>query len=279
MPVSRWTFISDTHVQNQLPQAIALVAARQKDYKPQIFVAGGDMLEFSSVTHWVRTRMMENKSPHFLREEAESFIESVLAPICDSLPNGCRKIAIEGNHEHWAIQYIGSRAPALDGLIDLDDILGYKRFGFEYVPSKKGNGIKTIGPVHFMHGCFCGEHPAAMHLKKFGGPCVVCGHTHRQDYKRQRLGNGRDEVCLVVGCLSGPGHQDFDNYTRGFGEGCLNEETNEFEAHFANISGDRYDYLYLPDAEYSAKCRYDKNGGEHWTASRVADSKRKGVPT
>lgn len=273
----RWTFASDFH--DPLPQAVALLRARQKDLKPDIFIFGGDVVEFNSVTHWVRTRIMENNSPHFLKQETDACFNDVLAPICESLPSSCEKHYIEGNHEQWALQYIASRAAALDGLINLSDILGCKKLGINYVASKKGNGIKTIGPVHFMHGRYCGKYPAAMHLEKFGGPLVVFGHTHKQDYARRKKGNGSDEVAMGVGCMTLHSHEDFNNNTLGFGEGWLNEETGEFGNGFCNISGKNHDYLYLPDAEYSAKCRYDKHGREHWVAERVADSKRKGITT
>jgi predicted phosphodiesterase len=270
-------FLSDTHAQDHLPQAIALAAARMRDTRPNVVLFGGDMVEFDSMTDYARMRVMEDARHHTLKQEARSCVEGVLDPLREAAPDA-EAYMLEGNHEFRALRYVANRALALEGIFDLADLFACKRLGIKYIPSKAGNAQLVLGPVRFMHGQYCGANPAKMHLEKFGGPCIVFGHTHRQGYHRDRKGNGRDEVSIGAGCLCKAARfSDLDNYMRGWVEGWFNEQTGEFGVAHANVSGQRWDYLYTPEGEYSAKCIHGKDGSEKWVAERVRDSRRKAV--
>src|SRR6185503_1804439 len=124
-----------------------------------------------------------------------------------------RKIWVEGNHEFRLTRYIQACAPSLQGLINMDDVLGCKRNKIEYIASKAGNGVfRLTDHLTIMHGTATGLNPAKAQYEQWGASLVM-GHTHKESTWRKKHGCGRDDVAMSSGCLcKDPDWRDIDNY-------------------------------------------------------------------
>lgn len=258
----KFVFISDFQAPFHLNQAVALVCAFVKDYKPDLVILGGDIIDFVSISGFTKVGRL---TPNNVVHEIESCENEVIIPIKKAAPNA-KFVWIEGNHEFRLTRYIALMAKPLEGLIDIADALGCKRNGIEYIASKGGNGIyRPIKALTFMHGWMGGMNPAKAQYERWGGS-LVTGHTHKETSWRRKLGNGNDHISLTTGCLcKDPDWTDVDNYTRGFIAGWMNEDTNEFGLDEIRISGDNHTRIYSNLGEYNAI----KTGKDTWVAKRI----------
>lgn len=273
----KFVFISDHQAPFHLPQAVALSCAFIKDYKPDLVVLGGDIIDFCTISKFTKVgRFM----PTTVVQEIETCEEEVLKPTRAAAPRA-RMVWIEGNHEFRLTRYIAAMAKPLEGLINLEDALGCKRNNIEYVASKGGNGIFSpfSNPsfrknLTFMHGKLLGPNPAKNQYGKWGASMVM-GHAHKESTYRDKQGCGSDHVALAAGCLcKDPDWDDVDNYTRGFVAGWINQGTGEFGMDHVRISGDQHTQIYSPWGEYYATRKQKigpANSGqrEYWTAKRL----------
>jgi predicted phosphodiesterase len=253
-----------------MPQAIALVCAFIKDYKPHMLVMNGDMLDLCTISKFVRAKSVGQ--PHTVAEEVRIGIDEVIRPLCQAAPKA-RKIWVEGNHEFRLVRYIATFAKALEGLIDTGDVFGCKELGIDYIPSKGGNGIfQLTDHLAIMHGDRAGINPAKAQYEQWGASLIM-GHTHKESTWRKKHGCGRDDIALSGGCLClDPDWRDTDNYTRGFIAGTYEEVSGEFAINHVRIAGENHVSLYSPWGNYEASYN-GKN--KRWSAKR-RDSSYKG---
>jgi hypothetical protein len=166
-------------------------------------------------------------------------------------------------------------AKPLEGLIDLEDILGCKRHGIEYITSKGGNGIHKLvvgkdgkPKLTLMHGSVHGLNPAKKQYMKWGSSLLM-GHTHKEDTHREKKGDGQDHLALASGCLcKDPDWDDIDNYTRGFIAGWYDDVTGEFGLDHVRISGHDHTEIYSPHGEYYATWVQRIGSPGSWIARR-----------
>jgi hypothetical protein len=269
----KFIFASDFHVPFHLPQGIPLLIAFIQDFQPDIFVFGGDVVDFAIASKFVRATL---KPPQLtVLQEATECDTQVVTPICQALPKDCVKIALKGNHEYRADRIVLANAKLIEdgggavSLPDLAGMMGYRKNGVKFIDGKAGNAHITIGPITFMHGERYGINPAKLTMEDWGGP-VIFGHSHKESTWRKRSGSGRDEVSLGAGCLAmDPDYKDYTNYTRGFAAGWIDDESNEYSAEHIRLSGNENTYLYSPHGSYSAKYIGNGRGGGQWVAEGV----------
>lgn len=249
MAKRKLVFISDTQAPYHLPQAVALGAAFLRDYKPDTLVLGGDIIDFVSISKFVKVGRF---TPTNVADEISICEEEVVKPLVAAAPKA-ETFWIEGNHEHRLTRYIAAMAKPLEGLIDLADALGCTRNGIKYVQSKAGNGILRLMPnLALMHGNRHGMNPAKAQYDKWGGSLVM-GHAHKEATWRVKQGCGTDHVALAAGCTcKDPDFDDIDNYTRGFVAGWYDPADQTFGLDHIRISGKDYTEIYSPWGEYRA---------------------------
>src|SRR5262249_9222411 len=96
-------------------KAISAMMNFVSDFKPDIFVHGGDGLDCGAVSHWNRGK---RKSVEGLRlvEDAREMRGALLDPLEEVLPEKAQKVYHIGNHEKW-LEDILEEYPGLEGFI------------------------------------------------------------------------------------------------------------------------------------------------------------------
>lgn len=150
-------------------KAINAMLAFTADFKPDIFIAGGDHLDCGPVSHWLRDRHRASKGLD-LGEDAELYTKMVLEPL-----KGIRKkIWMVGNHEAW-IDDVAEQNPGLGSLLALPKLLPLKGW------TLLGQGASyNIGPhLYFIHGDTLPnvKNIAATAVERYG-KSIRFGHYH-----------------------------------------------------------------------------------------------------
>jgi hypothetical protein len=152
----KFIFITDTHYGSENKQgkkvemhdarAIDAVLQFASDFKPDIFIHGGDLLDLGAVSHWNKSK---RKSIEGLRvvEDTRHAKDGLLAPI-NEVAGDAQKIIILGNHERFLLDLLEDY-PGLEGIVDIDQLLGLTESGWTVIPQ---GGVAKIGKLHFMHG-------------------------------------------------------------------------------------------------------------------------------
>jgi len=167
----------DTHCPDHDPDAMSVFMKFLDDYRPHGLINLGDFLEMESVSHW----RPNNPKPKRIVPELK-IGRKLLNEITDAAGPQCKyRKFLEGNHEDWLQQYLNEKIPeVLDGLdeldinLDLKNLLGLNRLGYDFIPL---NEILGVGEAHFIHGYYTGKHHASKHLDVFGVN-IYYGHVH-----------------------------------------------------------------------------------------------------
>jgi predicted phosphodiesterase len=290
----RLVVISDTQAPYHLPQAIALVSAFIKDYKPDTLALNGDLVDFSSISRFNKTGRF---TPSTVSHEVTLCLVEVVFPVLtalgwrikwtlcfreaaeygtqipyvqiDSVTKGKADVYwIEGNHEYRLGRYISAMAPAFDGLVEFEEVFQLRKLGIRYVRGKgtSGNGILRLTPLlTICHGERHGLNPAKLTLDDWGGSIIV-GHAHKESTWRKTFASGTDWVGYAAGCLCKDGDwKSFSGYNRGFIAGEYESKgKGEFNVDHMRISGSNWTRLYTPYGRWEAT---EQRG--QWTAKRV----------
>ncbi len=165
-------------------------------FEPNEIVIGGDFLDCASLSHWNENKRLEVEGKRFQNEI------SVANKELDFLQSCSNKVTfLEGNHCQWIDQYI-ERHPAMEGLMNLQKVLGFKKRKIEFIPYCDGNLYKT-GSLYWCHGYYAGEHHAKKHFQKFG--CnIMYGHVHNYQTYSANMKMHEPYVSTSVGCLCDP---------------------------------------------------------------------------
>lgn len=289
MATKKLVVISDTQAPYHLPQAISLACAFIKDYKPDTFVLNGDIIDAVSMSTFSKTGRL---SPRTALQEIALTMTGVIIPCLEALGAKVkwdleelehpvfgdstpviriqevvwsRKVDVffvEGNHENRFARYVSTFAPALDGLVDFEEVLQLKKLGIKFIKGRgtSGNGVLRLIPaLAITHGEYTGPN-AAMRTLMACGCSVIAGHGHGEQTKRHRFSlTGIDWVGLISGCLCKDGEwKAFSAYNRGFVAGWYNEEKNEFGVDHVRISGKNHNEIFSAFGNYVAEERGSK---------------------
>jgi len=142
------------------------------DFKPDVWVWGGDNEEMRAVSHWLhdgnKRRQLEGVR---LVEDYEDFNTDALDPLNKILPRNCRRVMLKGNHEFWLDRYLDEH-PEQVGTIEMERYLhldGYELYDY---------GLSAaVGKLHFIHGEYINLHNAYKTVTVYGRN-IVYGHGH-----------------------------------------------------------------------------------------------------
>ena len=145
--------VSDIHVPYQDDNAVSIAQAYAKDYKPDVLVINGDLVDFYTLSTF-------DKNPDrkvSVQQELDMGYQ-VLKDFRKAVPAHCKIYMTEGNHEQRLQRYLW-RNPELEGLRDLklQKLLRLKELGIQFIGVsgdywKKDTGHLKLGDTIVMHG-------------------------------------------------------------------------------------------------------------------------------
>lgn len=235
MSIKKVMQTSDYHIPYMDVGAYEVMKQYAKDYKPDVFIINGDMVDFYRISHF-------DKNPDrktTVKEELEQ-AKNILADLRNILPKKTKMYFLKGNHEDRLEKHLWNDEELYDlyrDYINMDNLLDFKKYKVNYIDAtsdywKKDSGHLAIGDTLIMHGDnrlngakggkYAGYNTAIGLRKNVG-----IGHTHRLWLKGHS--NGYDTVWgFEDGCLcqlSGTADWQHGFVTYNFDDtGCFNFE-------------------------------------------------------
>jgi len=197
-------------------KAFRAALAFVKDFKPDTLILGGDMLDCGAISHH------NHKKPGLtegmrIKTDAEECRTQIIEPLERALPRHAKKVYLIGNHEDW-LEDVSIKQPALEGLLDLTDLLGLQ----QWTVVEQG-GFYNLGKLTFIHGDQLGT---ADHIAKKGvlewERSVRFGHNHTfQAYTKTSalyIKLGRTGIAVPCLCTKDPkyGEGKSNRWMQGF---------------------------------------------------------------
>lgn len=147
--------------------------------KPDVFLLGGDQFDNGCISHFNKKKPFYRPRSAY-RNDERSFEAGFLTPLEASLPKGCEKVWVIGNHDAWEFQMVEEH-PELEGLIDRVTSLRLRERGWKII--EIGNAYR-FGKLNFCHGEWltgignqAGQYPSKKLVDTYAGNAVG-GHTH-----------------------------------------------------------------------------------------------------
>lgn len=138
--------------------------------QPSIFIFLGDSLDMQPISHWLHDGKKRGSMEGLrLKKDYDGFQRDVLDKL--ELPDGCRKIWLEGNHEKWVRDYIDQN-PEAEGFLEVEnniDISDWEIYRY--------GQHATVGNARFIHGAYTNLHCAHKTVQVYGTD-VYFGHCH-----------------------------------------------------------------------------------------------------
>lgn len=216
------------HNQPQIDAVLKFTA----DFKPDIFIAGGDIVDCGPVSHWNKNKRLAMEGMR-LGRDLQGCKTNIIQPINAALKPGCKKHYLIGNHEDWLNQFVDEH-PGISDLLDIDRELELSKHGWEITP--QGEHLQ-VGKLLFMHGDTVGggEYCAKKAVSDYE-MSVRFGHWHTlQIHTKTSRADAREvKTGVAVPCLS----------TRrpGYGKGKPNKWINGFLYGWINSDGTFHDF-------------------------------------
>jgi hypothetical protein len=116
------------------------------------------------------------------------------------------KTFIHGNHENRLYRYIADRAPALAGLVDINDAMGFRANKWKVVGYKDSINLTGTTFTHDLERC--GKYAVHQAVAESGGN-IVFGHLHRFDNCVEGANDGRSRYGLSPGWLGDWRQQEY----------------------------------------------------------------------
>lgn len=192
--------LGDLHAPYQNGQAVEVAKKTIRDFKPDIVVLMGDMIDCKAFS--THAPDIEGDSPYH-RELA------IVNALIDFVQEHAGKtVYLEGNHEYRVIRHAARDrvGKAALSLLSPRKNIGKGRRDFTYVPYDGREGMNAhyaISPnLVAVHGWSYAQDATRQHLKLCQGRSVIHGHTHRADHVMSRKVWSRGTIdAMSSGCL------------------------------------------------------------------------------
>lgn len=214
-------FVPDTHVPYHDKKAFALMLKAMRVFKPDIVALLGDFADFYTVSS-------HSKDPKraFKLEEELFEVQSALKQL-KSL--GAKKyVFVAGNHEDRLQRYMQDRAPELNHLINIPNVLGLGK-DWEYVPYRSDY---RLGSLYLTHDTGSAGRNSIFKCLDSYQHSNVTGHTHRIAYIVEGNAAGEQKIAVQFGWLGDTEAADYmhrmkarKDWSLGFGIGYLDTVT------------------------------------------------------
>jgi len=195
---------SDFHYPKICEKAVSRLEDCLKDEQPDIFIIAGDLIDAESISKYPilptdRTR---------LREEVDG-AKLLLKEFRKIIPRS-KILYIFGNHEFRVKQYLIRQAPEFWEFVKLEDLLGLKELGVDFVDTRK-NAVKFLDTYaridNWLIGHFdkCLTEPGTtskwLMEKRFPQYSVIQGHTHKTGMNVRKNLDGSLRWGIEMGCM------------------------------------------------------------------------------
>lgn len=169
---------SDFHIPYQdkksLKIIIKVINYIKKRYPLRFFVINGDFCDCYAVS-----RFDQNPERALKAQEEYDKAKHILKRLTSPLPSTCKKIYVEGNHEH-RFQKDRWKHPGVYNLrcYTIEELLDLKKYGYEFI--RLGQSYKRR-KFHVYHGNIARKHSgfSAKGEMEDTGLSGITGHTHR----------------------------------------------------------------------------------------------------
>lgn len=179
------------------PRALGAVLEFARDFRPDVVILGGDMLDCGAISHHREGQIRLTEGLR-LKLDMEGLRKDLLAPIESLRPK--RMVFHVGNHEDWLEDFVDEH-PGVEGIVDLRQGLGLGR-AWEFIP--QGQHSK-LGKLYFVHGdqIRSSQYSARWAIEAYE-KSIRFGHFHRAqlhtkisalDQKDMRTGMGVPALC------------------------------------------------------------------------------------
>jgi predicted phosphodiesterase len=214
--LERLWFVPDTHRPYHDERAWQLMMQAAVAFRPQTLTVIGDFGDWYAVSDHIR----DPKRKTMLEWEIEDANKGL--DELDSL-GATRKIFVKGNHEARLTKYLRTRAPALDGIVTVEDKYRLHERAWEVVEYMQH---ASIGKLYVTHDVGASGKNALWKSMEVFEHSVVTGHTHRLGYIVEGNILGRTKVAASFGWLGDVQQMDYTSrakamkeWTLGFGYG------------------------------------------------------------
>lgn len=182
-------FCPDVHAPYHDERAVSLVEQVINEWQPDTFVDLGDWADNLSATGHKSTRTFFKNVKKEL-EQAETRLESLTRGISE------RHFVI-GNHETRLERFIAEKAPELDGLVNIEDLLGLGK----WTSVTPYNETLKLGKLNITHDVGKAGQNAHRSAAQSYMASAVIGHTHRMGYDVIGRQAGPPVVAAMFGWL------------------------------------------------------------------------------
>lgn len=204
-------------------RALGAALAFIQDFKPDHLILGGDMLDCGVVSHHNHGKPGATEGLKLIGD-AKECKAAVIQPLEVMLPKKATKTYIIGNHEDWLTD-LTDKIPALEGIVDLNTLLGLDRW--KVIPQ---GGSHKLGKLTFVHGDTVkgGENVAKAAVTNYERS-IRFGHHHTfQTFtKTSPYDDKIGKTGIAVPCLCGKNPRYMEGkpnrWVQGFNFGYLND--------------------------------------------------------
>jgi len=195
----RVLIVPDTHAPWHNRLAWDLMIKVAKDFKPNVIVCLGDLIDLYSVSSY-------NRNPNRPRNvEYEVEIANSLLRELESL--GAReRYFIAGNHEWRLERYLTERAPELFNIVKIEELLQLRQHEWNYTPYK---GFVRLGKMVFTHDLGKSGRYAVHSAVTDAQHSIVIGHLHRLCYLIEGDVFGQPRLSFCPGWLGDATKADY----------------------------------------------------------------------
>jgi metallophosphoesterase superfamily enzyme len=209
-------------------RALRVVQRFAEDFKPDVWIIGGDWLDCGAVSHHNAHKPRATEGMRLAEDAAECY-KAAIAPIAAS-----EKVFIIGNHEAWIEQLLDEH-PGLEGVVSTEKLLHLE--SWKVIPQ---GGYFNLGKLTFIHGDTVsgGEHVAKAAVTNYERS-VRFGHfhTHQTFTKNSALEYKHAKTGMAVPCLCTKAPK--------YGKGKPNKWVQGFLYGYIEDSGHYADYVAL----------------------------------
>lgn len=163
--------------------------------QPDVIVLGGDIVDLDIVSDKSKRRHVEGKR---LVKDLNYAKQKLIV-----LRNLCPEAiiyALQGNHDERIERYIDDH-PEVEGILEVENMLGLDELGIYWVPSWRVGEILTIGKANIIHGQYECKHHACKTVDEYGVN-MFYGHCHDvQAHSKVLHGDDSTLIAQSCGCL------------------------------------------------------------------------------
>lgn len=178
-------------------KAINCMLEFARDFKPDVFIYGGDNMSYEAISHWRKDQKRSSKDLS-LRREAETFEKVVQNPIREINPK--ETIFMYGNHERFTDDFI-EHNPSFEGIVEPEHLLDLSDTTIVEV----GEHYRISPHLAFVHGDQIGggQNPAAAAANQYADSSIRFGHFHtfQSQTRYSALDKTNVRTAMAIPCL------------------------------------------------------------------------------